>query len=961
LHLTLNKQGELNQTNEEEDSSITLETLMQFLKKEKHLIEFSLINAEIKITDTLHNAVWHIPQANLTYSRRFYKNKLEGLVRVALDDKNDQTFRLKGSWKKKDKTIPLIFKTDQLDLTRLIPAQKYPYLKNFTTPVSLTVKTQLDPSPLMQTSTLPYWRKAVDKVNFEIIGGHGIINLPDPVIARYDLENFKIDGIMYGSADNFDITNFHLVLQNKGEAQGSMTVSGLGELFDTGNWKNVQAELKAKTLNIPMNMLPSYWPASLGPDVHAWVKRNLRGGMIDDSTFTLHFKGLENEPGIDADMVDGIINVTGTQVVYLDDMPPIDDVSGQVHLTLNDLIVTVKRASSHNITAQAGGTFSILDMQQPITTAALDMNLNGRVPDILEVLDYPALELTRDIGLNPDKTTGIARGNLQLYFPMGDAFQSSDQIYVKVDANVRNADIDDIALGLGLQDAILKVKIEGRDLDLNGTALFYGATAKYTLAHTFDHSKKTQTNIQLHVNLNNKAREYLNYPFFTAPAVSGVMPTELSLILKNDKTGTLNITTDLTNAEIDLREIGWLKPAKIPGSGAFKLELADGLPTVAPTLSVSDEQNCEISGHIDFDAGKIKDLNIESIKAERTKANIKVAFEKNSDISIEFGGSDLDISRLIKQGTSLNIRPKEETAAETPVTIRISAFIDKLWLSEQGYSENNSFSAFYQNEWKNIKADGYVGEKKVPQHLTLSPADKEGLYVISMTSEDAGYILKALDYISTVKGGQLKLNGFYTPGIGTKGALNISDFYIENDQMLIKILQMTSLTGILDTLRGEGLFFDEGEIPFTTDNESLTIESALVSGSSLGITLNGKYYRETGYMNLYGSIVPFYSVNSLLGKIPLIGGLFSGEKGGGLIAPTYTIKGKLPSPDVSVNAFSALAPGAIRSMFGMMTRDEGDLSKEDGKAVEEAPKKEEFKPLDPSLQTEIKDEELQHE
>ena len=121
----------------------------------------------------------------------------------------------------------------------------------------------------------------------------------------------------------------------------------------------------------------------------------------------------------------------------------------------------------------------------------------------------------------------------------------------------------------------------------------------------------------------------------------------------------------------------------------------------------------------------------------------------------------------------------------------------------------------------------------------------------------------------------------------------------------------------------------------------------------------GKYYLETGYMNLYGSIIPFYSANSFLGKIPLIGGLFAGEKGGGLIAPTYTIKGKMPSPDISVNGLSALAPGAIRSVFGKIARKEGDLSRE-SQQKQPVEQKETYKPIAPSAQTEIKDEEIHH-
>ena len=67
---------------------------------------------------------------------------------------------------------------------------------------------------------------------------------------------------------------------------------------------------------------------------------------------------------------------------------------------------------------------------------------------------------------------------------------------------------------------------------------------------------------------------------------------------------------------------------------------------------------------------------------------------------------------------------------------------------------------------------------------------------------------------------------------------------------------------------------------------------------------------------LKGTVVPAYAINALLGKIPLIGGLFTGsEKGGGLFAATYTMKGQGENVDISINPLSALAPGALRDIF----------------------------------------------
>jgi hypothetical protein len=54
----------------------------------------------------------------------------------------------------------------------------------------------------------------------------------------------------------------------------------------------------------------------------------------------------------------------------------------------------------------------------------------------------------------------------------------------------------------------------------------------------------------------------------------------------------------------------------------------------------------------------------------------------------------------------------------------------------------------------------------------------------------------------------------------------------------------------------------------------------------------------------------------VLGRIPLIGRLFSPEKGGGVIAARYSAEGSIDDPEVRVNPLSALTPGFLRGLFG---------------------------------------------
>ena len=66
-------------------------------------------------------------------------------------------------------------------------------------------------------------------------------------------------------------------------------------------------------------------------------------------------------------------------------------------------------------------------------------------------------------------------------------------------------------------------------------------------------------------------------------------------------------------------------------------------------------------------------------------------------------------------------------------------------------------------------------------------------------------------------------------------------------------------------------------------------------------------------MDLRGTLVPAYTINSVLGNIPILGTLLTGGEGEGVFALTYRVSGAPDSPTVSVNPLSALAPGFLRS------------------------------------------------
>ena len=81
------------------------------------------------------------------------------------------------------------------------------------------------------------------------------------------------------------------------------------------------------------------------------------------------------------------------------------------------------------------------------------------------------------------------------------------------------------------------------------------------------------------------------------------------------------------------------------------------------------------------------------------------------------------------------------------------------------------------------------------------------------------------------------------------------------------------------------------------------------------MTAAGEIGRTKRDIRLRGTLVPLYELNSVFARVPVIGDLLVGEKGSGLLAANFTVKGSLDKPKFQVNPISLLTPGALRRLF----------------------------------------------
>jgi len=226
-----------------------------------------------------------------------------------------------------------------------------------------------------------------------------------------------------------------------------------------------------------------------------------------------------------------------------------------------------------------------------------------------------------------------------------------------------------------------------------------------------------------------------------------------------------------------------------------------------------------------------------------------------------------------------------------------------------------------------ISFDGWVWDqinlksgRGVNKALDISLVPKNGRRYLYISSKDAGLTLKTFDYYDNLIGGKLSLRGEYDgmlPESKFSGRARIDDFRVIKAPILAKLLNVASITGIVDELLGGvGIGFAILDAPFESREDIITVKDASVSGLSLGITATGTIDTSVEILDLKGTIVPAYLVNTALTRIPIIGKIFSGgEKDGGIFAANYSMTGNVKEPDISTNPLSVFAPGLLRELF----------------------------------------------
>jgi hypothetical protein len=659
--------------------------------------------------------------------------------------------------------------------------------------------------------------------------------------------------------------------------------------------------------------LAAYWPAPLLAQTRAWVTQNITAGSARNAAFSFQFAAPDNLANLRLTGVHGGFAGVGIRLNWIPGAQPISRVDGRFDvLDADNARVTVQSAELGGLRL-GPGRMDITGMSHPRQTGLLHVAAAGSVPAALAVLNAPPLSLLHAAPPELAGATGDFTAAIDASIPFLDKLPIQ-KVGLHVTAALHGMSVATPIAGLGFTQGEGKLDATVQTLALSADADLAGQPAQLNVtADPFGSATPLQ------VTLASRAGPALLHSLgldtaggFLAPVT---VPVPFTLHLSGSGgSEQASLAVDLTQPALASPEFGWRKPPDTPATlnlvatvQGKTLQSLDSLAADGPDLHVAGTQQ----------GGRFV-LSALDIGRTRAQGSVTPPADGNGTWNAALSGTELDLRPLGQAraaSRSMPAPPPSASPASAPSGPhwRATLAFKRLDLAAAPAPALRGLQMSVAGQGSQLEqARGRAGGSS----LRLTPAP-DGVERLALAATDAGLLLRELALYQGLEGGALTLDARFGAGKPASGTLTLRKFRVLDAPVFTKILQGLTVYGAAAAASGPGLSFDRAVVPFELAGGTLELRGARAYSPSLGFTASGPISLQRGDARLAATIVPAYAINALPGKIPVLGQLFTAEKGGGLFAVRAEITGPLNNPKVSVNPLSAFTPGVARDVFGM--------------------------------------------
>ena len=802
-------------------------------------------------------------------------------------------------------------------------------------------------------------RGTVDEVGFHVIGGGGELVLPEPTAQRLEIDKLELRGRYDGRSR---VTEFEKVILDLGDrgaielpaASGHMmpvrSVSARGRYDSERDRLHLAAleadlngpsvrfaaeieglagvsgpialTLKGTVEDVPVDRVRRYWPRAWGTDVYDWCTSHLSGGILRQ--VSIETRILETGDGrFEVVSLTGGMNIEGIAIAYLEAMPRAESVDATASFGLRRFDIAIGKGSIKGLRLDEGTiAFSGLDVVDQV--ADIEIRAHGPLSDALALIDHEPLRFASELGFTPAKTEGTTKTHLRMKFPTEKGL-TFENIGISATSSMRGVVARDVFGFLDVHHGTLRLEANNEGMDVQGDVVIGTIPAELVWRENFRDTTEERSRYVLRGRVNQEQRLAelrLDFPPFSADTMSGPTDAQVVYSVFHDDRSRLEAALDLSQAYLSWDRVAWSKLPGTEGAAAIRLDLnaADTPTEVRFDVRAGD---LTAKGEVSFDpqGGAVERVRLEPLRFGETDiAEAELTSLAGGGWSARLAGPSFDLAPMIDNPfDGVTLRGGD---GEAGPPLRLDAAFGRVRLGP-GRELRNLTSVLNHDgrRWQEASVRGFVN----PENDTFSIAiasDASGTRELKIDSSAAGDLFRAFDVYEDMVGGRLELRGKFDDADSNaplSGTLEVTDYRVLETPLLARLLSIMALTGILEALQDEGLRFTTLDADFRLEKGEFKITDARAAGPSLGFTASGTLDAVSGRVDLSGTVVPAYLINSIWGRIPVLGDLLTGgEKGGGVFAATYTMTGHRDDPKIAVNPLSALAPGFLRNLFDVL-------------------------------------------
>ena len=695
--------------------------------------------------------------------------------------------------------------------------------------------------------------------------------------------------------------------------------------------------------------LASYWPEGLAPNVRGWLVQNVTAGEARAGAWRIEAELPEALDAVRVTALSGRAEATGATVHWLRPVPPVQGVSGSAEFALDSVSLTAR--GGRQARADTGGRGAIEIREGSVRFLGLDaepgnadiaLQLSGPLAEAVAVLKHPRLKLFERKPLELDVAAGQAEARLRIGFPLL-ADLPVEKLRINTTARINDAHLRGVLLGHDIQDGRVELTADTEGMRVGGQAVLVGAPVRLNLELDFRPGPPTQAQERATLTGRADPRQIAMFGLDTGGLLEGPTAVEARYERRRNGSGAVALRGDLRDARLVFNPAGWEKPPGAPGSAEAVLRLQGDALLSADNMRLDAADLSLQGGRALFGAGGNRLERVEVAEGRFGASRFAGAVERpRADGTAEgeawraaLRGPMLDLRPFLSSGPARQGKRAAEPGAadDRSLPITLDLRFDRALAGETGEFAGVQAGARFDAAGllRAARAAGRTAHAAATGgggafDLSLSP-DGAGRRVLRVTAEDGGAFLRAID-VNSIRGGRLSVNAAFEetrPGAALAGTAELDNFVLRDAPAAAKVLQAMTLYGLVEALQGgDGVVFARLVAPFALTPEALALRDARAFSASLGVTAKGRILRERRVAEVEGTIVPAYVFNSLLGRVPLVGRLFSPEAGGGLFAATYRVQGPLDEPTVTVNPLAALTPGFLRGLFGIFDQGRGN-------------------------------------